>query len=176
MAYFSNPTNNPLKDKDGRFRTYSLFIEKATENNTPIWTLKEEDVTVDGVLYPSLKKIYFSYDHIPGYEYDFAVENLTSWEYWTKLTGSGLRAIFQEWRDELEVRIKARSIKTLIKTTTEGGAAAANAAKYLAEKGYAPKRGRPSKEEVQRERLISAGVEKEVQDDIERMNLKVVKG
>lgn len=174
MAGFSNPTNNPLKDKDGRFRTYSLFVEKATESHEPIWTLKDQDITVGDVVYPSLKKIYFSYDHIPGYEYDFAVENLTSWEYWAKLTTSGLRSVFQEWRDELEIRIKARSIKTLINTTKEGGAAGANAAKYLAEKGYAPKRGRPSKDEITRERIIASGVEKEVQDDIERMNLRVV--
>ncbi len=51
-----------------------------------------------------------------------------------------------------------------------------NAAKYLAEKGYLPKRGRPSKEEVERERKIQAGVNKELESDMERIGLKVVNG
>jgi len=171
---FGNPTNNPLKDKDGRWRTASLFIERRVDAYDPLWTLKDDDVEVDGVKYPSLKKVYFSFDHTPGLEYEFAMETFKSWDHWTKLCGSQLRDVFSEWRDELDIKLKAEAIRTIIRTTNEGGAAAANAAKYLAEKGYANKRGRPAKEEVTRERKIAAGVEKELEDDLERIQLKVV--
>lgn len=171
---FSNPTNNPLKDKDGRWRTASLFIETNRDNYTPIWTTKDEDVEVDGVMYPSLKKIYFSYDHTPGLEYDFAIESFKSWDHWVKLCGSQLRATFAEWREELDIKLKANAVRSIIRVAKGTDAAGANAAKYLAEKGYANKRGRPSKEEVARERKVAAGVEKELEDDLERMQLKVV--
>ena len=51
-----------------------------------------------------------------------------------------------------------------------------SAAKYLAEKGYQKKAGRPSKEEVAREIKIAAGVKQELQDDMERIGLKVMEG
>ena len=174
MAGFSNPTNNPFRDNDGRFKTYSLFVEYPKDSCSPFWTLKDQDIEVNGVTYPSLKKIYFSYDHIPEYEYDFAMETLGTWDHWVKLTKSGLKSHFTEWRAELEIRNRARAIKAIIKTTKEGGAAGANAAKYLAEKGYASKRGRPSKEEVERERVVAAGADKELEDDLERIGLRVV--
>lgn len=171
---FCNNTNNPLKDSDGRWRTASLFWEKRVDGYDPIWSLKDEDHEVEGIVYPSLKKIYFSYDHIPGLEYEFAMETFKSWDHWIKLCKSQLRDTFAEWRDELDIKLKANAVRTIIRTTMEGGAAAANAAKYLAEKGYAAKRGRPSKEEVERERKIAAGVDKELENDFERMQLKVV--
>lgn len=172
---FSNPTNNPLKDHDGRWRTASLFYEKRNEAMTPLWTLKDEDYEVDGITYPSLKKIYFSYDHTPGLEYEFAKETFNSWDHWVKLCNSGLRAIFAEWREELDIKLKANSIRSIIKATKRGDAAGVSAARYIAEKGYAPKRGRPSKEELERTKRIEAGVEKELEDDLERMKLAIVK-
>lgn len=171
---FSNPTNNPMRDDMGRYRTYSLFLEYAVENYDPIWTLKDTAYEHEGILYPSLKAIYFGYHHVPGLEYEFATETFGSWDHWVKLNSSGLKGIFAEWREELEIRNKALAIRMLIKTSEIGGAAGANAAKYLAESGYASKRGRPSNADVERERKIQAGVEKELESDIERMGLKVV--
>lgn len=171
---FSNPTNDPMRDDMGRYKTYSLFIERATDGVEAFWTIKENDYEVDGKIYPSLKRIYLSYDHIPGFEYDFAVETFGSWDHWVKLNTSGLRGIFAEWREELEIRNKANAVRSLIKTSKEPNAAGAGAAKYLAEAGYKSKRGRPSKEEVEREKKIAIGVDKELESDIARMGLKVV--
>lgn len=160
-----------LVDPFGRYRTYSLFIEKPTEGMDPLWTLK--DIEYKG--YPSLKQIYFSYEHIPGLEYDFAIEIIGSWEHWDKLSNtSGLRSIFKEWRDELEIRNRSRALRSIIGTAKESTAAGTTAAKYLVERGYASKRGRPSKEEVERERKIQVGVEKDLEDDLARVGLKVV--
>lgn len=172
---FSNPTNNPMRDDMGRYRTYSLFVENAVDNYAPMWTLKDEAIEVDGITYPSLKALYFAYDHIPEFEYEFATEVLGSWDHWVKLNSSGLKGIFAEWRHELEIRNKAAAIRMLIKTSKDGGAAGANAAKYLAESGYASKRGRPSNAEVEREKKIAAGVEKDLETDIERMGLRIAK-
>lgn len=165
-----------LKDHLGRYRTYSLFIERPAPDLQPLWTWTDEDKTVNGVLYPSLKKIYFTYDHIPHYEYEFAQACLGSWDHWIKLNNSGLRGIFAEWRSELEIKNKANAIRQLIKTAKEANAAGANAAKYLAESGYKNKRGRPSKEEVEREKKIAAGIEKELESDVERLGLVLAKG
>jgi|SRR5687768_7333174 len=167
-------TTNQLKDHLGRYRTYSLFIERPAPDLQPLWTWKDEDQVVDGITYPSLKKIYLSYDHVPEYEYEFAMAAFNSWDHWVKLNNSGLRGIFAEWRNELEIRNKANAIRMLFKTSKESNAAGANAAKYIAENGFVRKRGRPSKDEVEREKRIAAGLEKELEDDVERMGLKIV--
>ena len=100
-----------------------------------------------------------------------------SWEHWQKLsTSQGLKDLVQEWRDELDIRIKAQSLKAMMLAARDNDAKGVNAAKYLAEKGYAQKRGRPSKEEVEREKKIQAGANKELADDMERIGLKIVEG
>lgn len=172
---FSNPTNNPLKDKDGRWRTASLFYEKRVDGLTPVWSLKDEDFEVNGIVYPSLKRIYFSFDHTPGLEYEFAMETFKSWDHWVKLCNSQLRSIFAEWREELDIKLKANAIRSVIKATKRSDAAGVTASRYIAERGYASKRGRPSKEELERTKRIEAGVEKELEEDLERMKLTVVK-
>jgi hypothetical protein len=176
-----------LKDKLGRFRTQSLFWEFAFLNNLreeenvldPIWTIKDYDIEKEGIVYPSLKQIYMSYDHIPGFEYDFAMEVFNSWDHWVKLTDSSnasLRTEFKAWREELEIKIKANAIRAVMQKSKMDDAQGFNAAKYLADKGYAPTRGRPSKEEVEREKKIQAGVSKELESDMERLGLKVING
>ncbi len=78
------------------------------------------------------------------------------------------------WRDELDVRIKAKGIKAIILHSLDDDPKGLQAAKYLVEKGYAPKRGRPSKEEVERELKVDARAAKEHQTDLERIGLKLV--
>ena len=174
MLHVPPNTTNQLKDHLGRYRTYSLFIERPSPDMQPLWSWRDEDQVVNDILYPSLKKIYFSYDHVPGFEYEFAMACFNSWDHWIKLTTSGLRGIFSEWRNELEIRNKAEAIRMLFKTSKEPNAAGANAAKYIAENGFASKRGRPSKDEVEREKKIAAGIDKALEDDVERMGLKLV--
>jgi hypothetical protein len=62
-----------------------------------------------------------------------------------------------------------------MRTSLEESSAGATASKWLAEKGYAPKRGRPSKEEKagylkQEERINDA-----IEEDLKRVGLKAVK-
>ena len=175
-GWSNNVTNNPMKDVKGAWRLSTLFWEHRNDAYIPLFTLQDEDREIEGVVYKSLKKLYLSYEHIPGAEYDFALEVLGSWEHWTKLcNASQVRDHVQSWREELEIKTRANAIKSVIKTSLDGSAAGATAAKWLAEKGYAPKRGRPSKAERAGHLKQEEKLHKEIQDDMERIGLKAVK-
>jgi|TARA_R110000772_G_scaffold63866_1_gene142771 hypothetical protein len=169
--------NKLYKDKMGRYRTQSLFWEKRDEEMQPIWTLKEEDIVRNDITYPSLKKLYMAYDHVPGAEYDFAMEHFGSWDHWIYLcknTTPLIKDMIQAWKDEVDIRLKAKGIKAIIMHSLDNDPKGLQAAKYLVEKGYAKRAGRPSKEEVERELKTDARAVKDRQADLERIGLKVV--
>jgi hypothetical protein len=173
--------NISYKDDLGRYRTQSLFWELRhgvdTNKYPPVFTTKDEDIKRDGITYKSMKKIYMSYDHIPGYEYEFAIDTLGSWDHWNKLANDTipeLKNMIQSWRDELDIRLKALGLKALIHASRDNDAKGVQASKYLVEKGYIQKRGRPSKEEIERELKADTKLKKEFQSDLERIGLKVV--
>ena len=169
-----------MKDNQGRYRTISLFYELRHQAGDfePVFTLKSYDLQKSDKFYPSLKKIYLTYDHIPGFEYDFALDVFGSWEHWQKLVKSNgeLGQVIKSWRDELDIRIKSQSLRAMMIASRDNDAKGVNAAKYLAEKGYEKKAGRPSKAEVERERKIQAGVNQELEEDMKRLNLQVIQG
>ena len=80
------------------------------------------------------------------------------------------------WRDELDIRIKASALKQMMLASKDNDAKGINAAKYLADKGYTKKAGRPSKEEIIRQTKIEAGANQELADDMNRIGLSVVNG
>lgn len=167
-----------MKDVRGAWRTSSLFYEYPDNGYTPLWTIMDTDryITEHNTTYPSLKQIYLSYEHVPGNEYDFALDIIGSWEHWTRLCKSPrLRDIIATWREELEVKIRSNAVKSIIKTSAEGSAAGATAARWLAEKGYAPSRGRPSKAEKEGHLKQDAKIQDEIDDDLMRVGLKAVK-
>ena len=173
--------NLSYKDDVGRYRTQSLFWELRhgvdTVKYPPVFTTKDEDIERDSITYKSMKKIYMSYDHIPGFEYEFAMDVLGSWDHWNKLANDTipeLKNMIQGWRDELDIRLKAHGLKALIHASKDNDAKGVQASKYLVEKGYIQKRGRPSKEEMERELKVSTKAKKELNDDLERIGLKVV--
>lgn len=173
----NNIVNNPMKDDRGAWRTLSLFYEHRHPDYTPLFTIYEKDryVEEEDVTYPSLKQIYMSYDHVPGNEYDFAIETLGSWEAWERITkASRLVEMIKSWRSELEVKIRSNAVKSIIRTSVEGSAAGATAARWLAEKGYAPTRGRPTKAEKEGHLKQEERIRDEVDADLERVGLKLV--
>ena len=102
--------NKPYKDKMGRYRARSLFWEMRDESMEPIWCMKDYDLVKGDITYPSLKKIYMAYDHVPGAEYDFAMEHFGSWDHWIKLcnsndTSTRIKDMIQAWRNEIDIRI-----------------------------------------------------------------------
>ena len=166
--------NIQFKDSMGRWRINSLFWELRTNETDypPIFTIKES--TYNG--YPSLKEIYFSYDHVPFHEYEFAMDVFGSWEHWKAITNSSsCKDMMTNWRDELTIRNKARAVKQIIAIAREDSATGLSAARYLSDEGFLPKRaGRTTKEEKIRQQKIDAGVHTELNDDFKRMSLKVV--
>ena len=175
-----NTYKEHLLTSDGQFKTISLFWEFrqfSADHVEPIFTLKPHDIEKEGKVYPSLKQIYLTYDHVPGFEYEFATDIFGSWDHWLKIVESKmLKDYIQSWRDELDVRIKAQALKAMMHASRDNDAKGINAAKYLADKGYVSKRGRPSKAELERERKIQAGVRNDLESDMERIGLKVVNG
>lgn len=171
----TNPTNSPWRDSKNRWYTYHLFYEFAGEDKSlSRYTIYELDRVVGDVTYKSLKDMYVLADHIPGYEYDFANTYFGGWEHWKRLQNSTkqIKELIQSWRDELEIRLKAQAAKDIINCAlSESGATRLNANKWLSDKGWLPQKGRPKKEDIQRETKIAAGVEKDIEDDLARIRL-----
>lgn len=181
-------------DDANRFRVTSLFWEtrviEREDRLPPLFTLKgsphtvasKSSASVKGLehasvkTYPSLKQIYFSYDHVPGFEYSFAMDVFGSWEHWLRLCRSTLKGHFTQWREELTVKLKADAMKKMLHTSKEHSSSGYNAAKYLADEGYVEaKKGRITKEEKDRQLRIAAGVNDSLSEDMERLGLQVVK-
>lgn len=102
-------------------------------------------------------------------EYDFVQRSniVESWKHWNFILASPYcRPDVDRWREELEIKLRAEALQEIIKNSkTEKGFAAQ---KFLLEKGWDPKRGRPSKEEVEGEKVKRAAVISEVDELFER--------
>lgn len=160
-----------MKDSNGKWRTYSLFWEHRQPGYEYFWTYKDKGTET----LPSLKEIYLGYKHVPGYEYEFAEEVIGSWTHWQRLLKSGLKGMFAEWREELDIKLKANAMRAIINTSVEGeGPSRLQASKYLADKGYVPTRGRPSKAEKAGMLRQDAAMNSDIEDDLERVGLKSV--
>lgn len=172
-----------MRSTNGKHLIRSLFVETESQEvkelgvSGAMFTLKDRNHEKDGKLYYSLRNIYMSYDHVPGYEYEFAQDVFGSWEHWQLLCNSAdkVRTHVESWRDEQAVKLQARALQAMFKTAMFEGSKGTPAARYLADKGWQVKRGRPSKDEVDREKKLAAGVEREVNEDLERLGWKVVK-
>lgn len=164
------PNKEQMTDSMGRPITQSLFLEiNYTED--AVYTLKDDHHEHKGVLYPSLKKLYL--EMCDPTEYDFAVKYLLGWKHWQRLCNNkAIRKEIDEWREELEIKLRCEGIRKLRQASQMGNY---QAAKFLADKGWAPNRaGRPSKDDIEHERKVQAGVESIYAEDEDRM-IKLVK-
>ncbi len=164
-----------LKDGLGRYRTMSLFREfyLQEKGQDPIWCLKDDDP--QGEL-PSLKKLYM--EIADPTEYEFAMEAFGSWQHWLKIKAArAISKFVEDWPIELEVKIRSEGIRAVAEEV-RNGKSKFNAAKFLAKgewKESSSKRGRPSKQEVERERKIAAKLDAEIGEDAERLGLTLIK-
>jgi len=157
-----------------RYRTMSLFREFYLSEMEPLWSLQDEDP--QGTL-PSLKNLYMEIGDPT--EYEFAMQAFGSYKHWLKIKAA--KAIYkyiEDWPIELEVKLRSDGIRA-IATEAQQAKNPFNAAKFLAKgewKESASKRGRPSKEEVERERKIAAKVDAEIGEDAQRLGLTLLAG
>lgn len=173
MVGFVAAVSHPFKDTRGRYRTKSLFKEWETPAYPAYYNLGPED---EGK-YASLRKRYL--EIADPTEYEFALLTLGGWDHHKAMlaTCQWYREFLELWRAELEIKMRGegiREMKALLLSKKEPIKLAA--AKYLAEAGWkevktAPKRGRPSKVEVQGELQRQARDAELLSDDAQRIGV-----
>lgn len=155
---------------------YETSLPEDRESMGTAWTLKEDDHQADGKVYKSMKKLYVAMEDVT--EYDFAQATLGSYKHWERLLESPIiRPHIDQWRKELNLKLKARAMRSIIKAATEDEKLSFQAMKYLADNDYLDKknkRGRPSKDELKAELRKEVQTNKTLMDDAARIGLKLV--
>lgn len=155
---------------------YETSLPEDRESMGTAWTLKEDDHQADGRVYKSMKKLYVAMEDVT--EYDFAQATLGSYKHWERLLESPIiRPHIDQWRKELNLKLKARAMRSIIKAATEDEKLSFQAMKYLADNDYLDKknkRGRPSKDELKAELRKEVQTNKTLMDDAARIGLKLV--
>ena len=119
---------NTFKDKCGRWRSRSLFIEFAHPDYPAIFTLEDEDKIVDGITYISAKRKYLEYKD--PYEHNFATSVFGTFPCWEAVCSSpDLKPHIEGWRNELQLLLRSLGIQALLARASAGDVAAA---KHLA--------------------------------------------
>ncbi len=157
-----------LVDSGGRYYTQALFLETAYDEKA-VFTLKGYDHTYEGKLYPSLQLRYIECNDPT--EYTFANEWLCGWRHWQKmLENKFLRRYIEEWREELEYKIRASAVKHMLDSASAGNY---QASKWLADRGWATRgAGRPSKAEIEGSKAVQTRLDNEYGADVIRLMTK----
>ena len=132
---------------------FNLFIENNPPRGTsqsispPRFTLSSEDKVVEGVVYPSLYRLYMSMEDPT--EYLFATTHIGSWRDWQILCNSKtLGPELSKWKEELSLKIKVRAIQNIMDSAKEGGRLGFEASKFLAKEGWIEKAKAPEEKKV----------------------------
>jgi hypothetical protein len=159
------PKRSELLDVQGRPLTQSLFLEVGY-NEMAVYTLKDIDWEWKGKIYPSMKRLYLI-EEDPT-EYTFANKYLLGWNHWQRLCNNKLtRKHIDEWRDELEMKLRSRAVQEMMAMARKGNA---GASKWLADKGWAKRgAGRPTTAEVDREVKLKSVIDTEYDTDVIRL-------
>lgn len=159
------PTKSQMVDSSGRPMTQSLFLETQYSVYS-IYTLKDDDHEYNGKLYPSIKKLYLATEDPT--EYIFATTYLLGIKHWYRIYENKLmQDHIDQWRFELELKLRSKGVRQLISAANKGSQ---SAAKFLVDKGWADRAaGRPSKEELAKEKKIRMDIEDEYADDFKRL-------
>lgn len=154
-------------DGEGRPLTQSLFLEIGYSPSA-IYTLKEYDFEYEGRTLICIKQKYL--EATDPTEYDFANKYFLGWKHWMRICENKvIRKHIDEWREELEVKLRATGVKQIL-AAASGKEPSFQAAKWIADKGWVQKQaGRPSKSELEREKRIQAGMAEEYSADVHRM-------
>lgn len=160
-------TRERMLDSMGRPLTQTLFLETAYSSEA-IYTLKEVDHLYEGKVYPSIKRLYLEMEDPT--EYEFATTYFLGWKHWARICANKLLLKhIEEWREELELKLRSRAIKQAMQAAATSGGNF-QAAKWLADRGWANKgAGRPHKDEVEREARIREKIDDEFSGDVLRL-------
>lgn len=148
----------------------NLFIEFATDKTQAIYSINRESFDD----YVSLYQLYLDEEDFT--EFEFANKHLESYQHWKALCE---KTFFiphiAQWREELQLKVQARTLKSLIDKSTKDS----NVAKYLLTNKWIDRaqenipvtnlRGRPSKEEIKQHLTLITNEQKEIENDYERI-------
>lgn len=157
-----------FKGSKGHWLTKKLFLETCGGDlDRVMYTLREEEKTYRGITYPSIKKIFIELEDPT--EYFIATEYFGCWKHWVLISEGILKNEIESWRDELEVRLRAKGLAQ-IRTLSENGDR--NAAKILLDKGWSKRKaGAPSKQEKVNELKKQANIVSIVDNDLQRLGI-----
>lgn len=158
-----------FRNKSNTIITRGLFEEESTNPDQVVYCLAREDTK-----YKSLYKLYMAEADLT--EYKFANKYFESFQHWKAICKTAwMHPHIGEWREELELSIRANALSSLIsrsETSTE-------IAKYLLNNNWIDKiheknpvvnlRGRPSKEEIRNHLTLVASNQLDEQKDYERI-------
>jgi hypothetical protein len=156
---------NRLVDTSGRPLTQSLFLELGY-NDYSVYTLKDADHEWNDKKYPSIKRLYLEMEDTT--EYEFAKTYLLGWKHWIRLCeNKQIMVHIAEWREELELKLRARAVKQMLELAGGGNY---QAAKWLADRGWDNRgAGRPTNAEKEKHKAIAARVNEEYGADVHRL-------
>lgn len=154
-----------MLDDQGRPLTQSLFLEVGY-TDFAVYTLKDFHYDYNGKTYPSLKQLYLEMEDPT--EYNFASTYLLGWRHWQRLCeNKQLRKHIDEWRAELEYKLRSKAVGMMLESARMGNY---QAAKWFADRGWSNKgAGRPSKADVEHERKVQAAIADEYNEDVVRL-------
>ena len=154
-----------LVDTSGRPLTQSLFLELGYSDYA-VYTLKDVDHELNGKKYVSIKRLYLDMEDTT--EYEFAKTYLLGWKHWQRLCENKQVLLhITEWREELELKLRARAVKQMMELA---GSGSYQAAKWLADRGWDTRgAGRPSNAEKEKQKAIAERVSNEYGADIHRL-------
>lgn len=154
-------------DSMDRPLTQSLFLE-INYDSKAIYTLKDVDHEWNGRVYPSMRRLYLEMGDPT--EYQFATTYLLGWKHWQRLCANkALKQHVDDWREELEVKLRCEGVHSAIVQARSGSW---QAAKWLVDKGWSEsKAGRPSKADVDREIKMQARIKDEYAEDLQRLRI-----
>lgn len=154
-----------LTDNSGKPLTQGLFLEIGYSDSA-IYTLKDDDHEYNGRKLVSIKKLYLEMEDTT--EYEFANKFFLGWSHWQRICNNKvLRKYIDEWRIELDLKLRARAVKLMIEQADSGGY---QAVKWLADRGWDIKKaGRPTKEDIESEKKAMAKAESEYGSDVVRL-------
>ena len=137
------PDKTKFKDEKGRYIVQGLFLEDRYNTDLAVYTLDGEDKKYKGRVYPSLKRLYLTFQDPK--EYHFAQAYLYDWPHWQRLCkNKWVSSNIELWREELELSLVSEGVGTLIRLATDQDSY--QAAKYLADRGWdKSEKGRPSR-------------------------------
>ena len=121
--------DNKFKNNRGMFLTASLFIEHNYDYSLAVYSWGDRDFKNDKGEFPSLKRLYLEMADVT--EYEFASTYLDGWRHWkTLLESPACRKHIDEWREELELKLRAQGLRQMIDMAQNEEKPSFQAAKY----------------------------------------------